>query len=79
VDLRDHPPADFGVQPEALGVALVQIGSRLVRLFFGEIAAGQVRVEAGEVRLPTGRVLGAERAVVEDMREGQQAALALGP
>ena len=79
LERREHSPTDLGVEPEPLGVALVQLRARLVRFLFGQVPAPEVGVQPGEVRLPPGGVLGAQRAVVEDVSEGQQAAVALRP
>ena len=39
----------------------------------------EVDIEAGEVGLPAGRVLCAERAVIEDLGEDEDRAVAFGP
>jgi hypothetical protein len=77
--LAKRLPADLGVKPEALGVALVQLGDRLVRLLLGQILAREVRVEPVEVDLPPRRVLRAEGSVVEDVGEDEETAVAVRP
>lgn len=70
-------PARPRVDPEALAVAFVNILPRLVCLLFGEVSAGEMRLEPRKVCFPTGCGLGCERAVVEDVGEDQQAAVFL--
>jgi hypothetical protein len=64
---RQEAPARTGVDPKALGVAFVNFLPRLVCLLFGEVPAGEMRLEPREVGLPASCGLRGERTVVEDV------------
>ena len=59
--LGDPPPAGLGIKPEGLGVALVQLGHPLRGFREGEVAAGEMGVEAIEVHLPARCVIGTKQ------------------
>jgi hypothetical protein len=62
------------VDPEALGVAFVNFFPGLVRLLFGEVPAGKMRLKPRQIGVPAGCGLRCARAVVEEVGKDQPTA-----
>ena len=75
--LGDLAPARLGIDSECLGVALVELGDSLRGVVERQVTAVEVGVEPVEVDLPPRRIVCDQRRVLEDVREGDDAALAV--